>query len=321
MVKLMISGDVKITLGETLYELMGTDRKIYMVDADLMRIAGSGIIKENYPDRYVNTGIAEQNAVSVSAGLATAGKKVFISAFSEFLATRACDQCLDTICYNELDVKIVGTYAGISSGINGGTHISINDLANFRSMPGMRIYDVSDTYELKWALENEAELEGPAYIRIPKGPLKILFSEKTGFDEGRPIIMQEISENYSGKRVAIITSGITTAYAMEAIDIIKGHGIEAALIHLPTIKPICEDAIIQIAETHDIIVTVDNHSIIGGVGTAICEITAGAMPIKVIRLGIQDEFCEGLPEKELAKRHGISGEKIAERIEKLVKEK
>lgn len=312
--------DVKKVFGETLLDIMKQNKNVYMVDVDLMRIAGTDAIPSIYPERYVNVGIAEQNAVSTAVGIASMGKTVFVSAFCSFLGTRASDQCLNSLCYNNLNVKLVGTYAGISSGVNGGTHISISDIASFRSMPGMTIIEVSDGMEMEWAIREAVKIEGPVYIRVPKGPLNKNFTDDTLFSVGKGIVLSEINKkNDKGIRVALITSGITTAYGREAVKILEEIGIQVTQVHMTSIKPFDRDLVIKLASSHDVIVTADNHSVAGGLGSTVCEITASNMPIKVVRLGIEDEFCDGITEKELAKRHNISPEKIVDVIRSLKK--
>ena len=306
--------DVKEIYGSVLCELMSEDENVTVVDADLMRIAGTAAAAARFPERYVNAGIAEQNAVAVAAGLAAMGKTVFVSAFCDFLATRAADQCLDTVCYNELNVKIVGTYAGISSGINGGTHISIMDLAAFRAMPGIWAVEPADGAELEWALREAARRDGPVYIRVPKGPLADVFAAESDFAVGRGKVLRRIDPAavQAGPRIAVITSGITTYQAVEAVEMLVEEGIGATHIHLGSLKPADEGLLLQAAAGHDVLLTVENHSVIGGLGSAVCEAVSEREPVKVVRLGIEDVFCEGMTEAALADRHGISARRIYE---------
>ena len=299
----MAKRDVKKVYGGTLAQLMRENPNIVAVDVDLMRIAGTDHIKTEFPNRYVNTGIAEQNGVGMAAGYACMGKTVFVSAFCEFLATRASDQCLDTLCYNELDVKLLGTYAGVTTGINGGTHISVNDIAAFRSMPGMAIVDVSDGNDMAAAIRTAVKTPGPVYIRVAKGPLPDLWEEDYDFQWGKGRVAATIPEGYAGKRIAVITTGITSAAGIAATAQLAEEGISVTHIHMGSIKPIDKELIVKTAQTHDVLITVDNHSVIGGLGTAVCEVVCNESPIKVVRLGIQDEFCEGLTEPELTARH------------------
>jgi len=313
-VRSMAKQDVKKVYGQTLCELMAADERIVAVDTDLMRLTGTAPAKEQFPERYINAGIAEQNSIGMAAGCAVMGKIAFISAFCEFLATRGSDQCLDTLCYNELDVKVLGTYAGISSGINGGTHISVADIAAFRSMPDMKIADISDGNELAAAIRLAAQTPGPVYIRVPKGPLEDLRDARCEFRWGKGEIRREIPADYASQRIAVITSGITTAAGEKAADLLARQGVSVTHVHMGSIKPIDEELLLHLAATHDMLITVDNHSIIGGLGTAVCEVTSAAAPIQVIRLGIRDEFCEGLTEPELAARHGIDADGIAKAV-------
>ncbi|MBQ9512136.1 MAG: transketolase family protein [Lachnospiraceae bacterium] len=310
--------DVKKVYGNTLQELMQENKDIVVVDIDLMRIAGSDDIKKIFPDCHVNAGIAEQNAVGIAAGFASMGKCAFVSTFCGFLGTRASDQCLDTVCYNELDVKLLGTYAGVSSGINGGTHISIADLAAFRAMPGMKIADISDGTEMALAIRAAVATDGPVYIRVPKGPLPDLFEEDYTFQWGKGTVLTLAPTSAAGKKAAIITSGITTASGKEAARMLQEEGIAVTHVHMASVKPIDEDLLHQIAGTHDVLITVDNHSVIGGLGAAVCESIAAKTPKPVIRLGVEDVFCEGMTEQELMARHGIDAQGICKAVKEAV---
>lgn len=309
------SCDVKQIYAQTLGQLMRKNRNIFAVDVDLMRIAGTEPVAREFPDRYVNAGIAEQNAVGVAAGIAAMGKTVFLSAFSQFLGTRASDQCLDTVCYNELNVKLVGTYAGISSGINGGTHISLTDLAAFRAMPQMKVIDPADGKEFAWALKEAAATDGPVYIRLGKGPLDDVFESETEFSPGKGHVLASCGEKgRPGKKIALITSGITTFQGVRAVRELKEKGVDVTHIHMGWLKPADEDLIRRTAEDHDLMITVDNHSIVGGLGEAVSQAVAPGKAVPVIRLGIQDVFCEGMTQEQLADRHGISSGRIFDTV-------
>ena len=317
--------DVKKIYGQTLHRLMGEKDGIIAVDADLMRIAGTECIRDDFPDRYVNAGIAEQNAVAVAAGLAAMGKTVFISAFSQFLGTRASDQCLDTVCYNQLNVKLIGTYAGITSAINGGTHISLTDIAMFRAMPGMKVMEPADGAEFSWAIGEAARIDGPVYIRIPKGPLHCIFEPGTEFGLGKGHVLSGVKgrgtcrQSAGHKRIAVISSGITTQRAAEAVKILRESGVYVTHIHMGQLKPADDDLLIETAKDHDIIVTLDNHNVIGGLGDVVCQAVSARTPAPaVIRLGIEDVFCEGMKEDQLAERHGISAAAIVRTIRHLL---
>lgn len=303
--------NVKKIYEDALRKLMRSDKNIMAVDADLMRIAGTDRIAAEFPEQYVNAGIAEQNAVGVAAGLAAMGKTVFVSAFCCFLGTRASDQCLNTVCYNDLDVKLIGTYAGISSGINGGTHISVMDLSAFRSMPGMRVIDIADGREFAWAVEEAARIRGPVYIRVPKGPLRKIFAEGEDFQLGKGHVLSQLPENHrASRRIALITSGITTAEGIEAARMLKEVGIPITHLHMTSLKPVDRELLRRTAETHDLIVTADNHSVIGGLGDAVCQAVSGTAAVQIVRLGVEDQFCEGMTEAQLAERHGISSQRM-----------
>lgn len=306
--------NVKSVYSEVLQVLMMKNPDIMAVDMDLMRISGADALKEPFSARQVNAGIAEQNAIAIAAGMAAMGKIVYVSGFCEFIGTRASDQILDTVCYNELNVKIMGTYAGITSALNGGTHISIQDMASLRAMPGMTIMEISDLNELEWALYESAAINGPVYIRVPKAPSTQMFSENTQYELGKGIVLSSCREPQLKSRVALITSGITTREGLLAAKILEREGISFTHVHMTSVKPLDVDLIVSLAKSHSILITADNHSIIGGLGSGVCEITAEYQPVKVLRLGVRDVFCEGMKEEELAKKHGISADEIAEMI-------
>lgn len=306
--------NVKTVYSEVLRALMTKNPDIMAVDVDLMRISGTDTLRDSFSSRQANVGIAEQNAVAVAAGMAAMGKTVFVSGFCEFIGTRASDQILDTVCYNELNVKLVGTYAGVTSALNGGTHISIQDLASLRAMPEMTIIEISNLNELEWALYESVAINGPVYIRVPKAPSTQSFSENIQYELGKGIVLSSCKEQEFRKRAALITSGITTREGILAAKALEQEGVTFTHAHMTSIKPLDTNLIVSLAKSHSILITADNHSVVGGLGSGVCEITAEFQPVKVLRLGVEDVFCEGMKEEELVKRHGISADRIAEII-------
>ncbi len=300
--------DMKATFGRALMDIAASGREIAVVDADLMRISGTGAFREAYPEKHFQAGIAEQNLVGVAAGLALMERVVFATTFSNFISLRAADQVCNTVCYNNLNVKVCGIYAGISSEVNGGTHISIADVAVFRSMPGMRIVDPGDGNEFYQAVRCAAETEGPFYIRISKGPMSVLFPEDYRFTFGKGVLMQD------GRDLTLVTCGLTTEFGIHACARLKEQGIIVRHIHMPTIKPIDGDMILKAARETGKIVVAENHSVIGGLGSAVAETVCEKEPVPVIRLGVDDEFCVGAKLDYLACRHRISANAIAARI-------
>lgn len=301
--------DLKKVYAAAMCEMLEDGQPVMLVDIDVARLTGSDKVRAKFPDACVQVGIAEQNAVGVAAGLACMGNVVFAATFSNFISTRASDQALNTICYNQLDVKLVGTYAGISSGVNGGTHISVEDMAVYRCMPEMRVADPADGVEFASVLKTAAGTPGPAYIRMPKGPLPTLFGSERKFEWGKGVVMTEAEAD-----VTVISSGLVTYDAGLAVERLKASGRPVRHIHMPSIKPLDEQLIIDAAKRSTVLVTVENHSILGGLGSAVGETTSTHAPARIVRLGIEDSFCEGVSEGELKKRCGISADCIFDRI-------
>ena len=318
--------DVKKIYAEALEEIYRARPDLMVIDADLARIAGSDRFAKAHPEAHVQVGIAEQDLVGIAGGIAQTGRLVYASAFCNFLAMRSCDQVSSLLCYNELNVKLCGTYAGISSGINGGTHISVSDVAILRSFPGMMIADPADGYELKAALLTAAETEGPVYIRIPKGPLPPVFPAPVSFTFGKgvdltPAATQGLTPEALGALtptgITLVTSGIITYEALLAVRQLAEEGLAIRLLHMGSVKPLDESLLLAAAAESRLLVTAENHSVIGGLGSAVLEALAASCPRPVIRLGIQDEFCEGQTQAELLERHGLSAARIAGHIRAL----
>lgn len=300
--------DVKKVFGAVLQDLLDAGRPVMAVDADMRRLSWTGDAGAKHPGAFVQVGIAEQNAVGVAAGLASMGNTVFFATFAGFMASRASDQVLNGVCYNDLDVKLLGTYAGVTSGVNGGTHISVEDTAVFRAMPTMRVADPVDGHELERVIRTAVETPGPVYIRVPRGPLPTLPGLPPGFAWGKGVVLRE------GGDVALITSGIASYEGALAAAKLAEEGLSINHVHMPSIKPIDEDLIADIAKKSRIIFTAENHSVIGGLGSAVCEIVAARAPVRVVRLGIGDTFCEGMTEKELVDRHGFSAGRLVSAV-------
>ncbi len=300
--------DMKKTFAQATIDLAKEGCNVAVVDADLMRIVGSAAFRDEYPDRYFQVGIAEQDLVSTAAGLALTGRMVFATSFSNFISLRAADQVCNTVCYNNLNVKVCGIYAGISSEKNGGTHISVSDVNLFRAVPGISIIDPGDANELYQAMKVAGTTDGPFYLRISKGPMDKLFADDYKFQLGKSLQLRE------GKDVTLITSGLTTKFGITACEELEKRGISVCHIHMPTIKPIDTEAILRAAKDTSMIFTAENHSIIGGLGSAVSEVVSANCPTRVVRMGINDTFCVGASVAYLSEQHGFSAEKIVERI-------
>lgn len=302
-----IKKDTNKTYGETLTRLGKTNKNIIVLEADLAKASGSLPFKDAFPDRHINVGIAEQNLVSVAAGVAASGKIPFASTFACFASQRACDQAMNSVAYNNYNVKIVGTYAGLTSEKNGGTHISIADLSIFRSMPNFVVIDPGDAVEYEKVIEFAADYVGPMYIRANKGVHSVFHKEDYTFSLGKAEVLQE------GNDIALITTGITTNEGIAACAKLAQEGISVYHIHMPTIKPIDVEAI-KVAAKFGKIITAENHSIIGGLGSSVAEILSEHCPTKLIRLGLNDCFGETATLAYMMHKHKIDAEGIAEAI-------
>jgi transketolase len=291
--------DTGKTYGETLVRLGETNPSVVVVEADLAKASGSGVFKEKYPERYYDVGIAEQNLIGFSAGLSAAGKIPFAATFACFASQRACDQTMNSVAYNKFNVKIIGTYAGLTSEKNGGTHISVADVSIFRSMPGLVVIDPGDAVEFKRVLEEAARYFGPMYIRSNKGAFPVFHDENFRFTIGKAEVLQD------GSDITLITTGVVTHQAILACEKAKQAGISVRLVHMPTIKPIDAGEILSCAGKTKKILTAENHSIIGGLGSAVAEVAAERCPCTVIRYGLKDCFGETATLDYLMKKHGI----------------
>ena len=305
--------NMKSTFSCALNDMVAQGENIAVVDADLMRIVGSAGFKEANPERYFQVGISEQDMVGTAAGLALMGRTVFATTFSNFISLRAADQVCNAVCYNNLNVKVCGIYAGISSEKNGGTHISVEDTAIFRAMPGMTILDPGDGDEFYQAMCLAAKTPGPFYIRISKGPMPKILPDDYKLQLGKGVVLNE------GNDATLITSGLTTKFGIDACMMLKEIGLNVRHIHMPTVKPLDKEIIIKAAKETGALVVAENHSVVGGLGSAVAEAVCESYPVHVERLGIRDSFCVGASVAYLANQHGFSAEKIVEKIKTILK--
>ena len=269
--------------GRTLGELGEENDDIVVLEADLMKASGTGVFQNKFPDRLFQIGVAEQNMIGIAAGLAVEGKIPFASTFAVFATKRACDQVSISVAYPRLNVKVVGTYCGLSVAY-GATHQSVQDIAIMRAMPNMVVLAPADTIELSKAIREIADYDGPVYLRTVRGTMPRVFDDSYEFKIGKASVLAD------GDVATIISTGVMTSKAIEAANILKSEGIKVRVINMPTIKPIDEEAIIDAARDTGLIVTVENHSIIGGLGSAVCEVTSKSCPVAVQRVGINDKF-------------------------------
>lgn len=300
--------DTNATYGKTLAELGETYPQLVAIEADLMKASGSIPFKEKYPERMFNVGIAEQDALSFSAGLASMGKIPFVTGFACFVAQRACDQAQNSIAYNNFNVKVIGTYAGLTSEKNGGTHISIDDIAIYRNIPRFQVFDPGDANEFAAILRYAAAHEGPVYIRSNKGKFPVFTPEDQEFTPGRAVVLRE------GTDIGLITSGITTIEGIQAAEALEKQGIHVRHVHMPSIKPLDQEAIVETAEKTGVIVTAENHTIYGGLGSAVAETLCEQRPCRLVRLGLQDHFGETAKLAYMMHKYGIDKDAIVSKI-------
>lgn len=293
--------------GEELANLGEKNNKVVVLDADLSAATKTSIFAKKFPDRFFNMGIAEQNMIGTAAGLATCGKIPFASTFAMFAAGRAYDQIRNSICYPKLNVKICATHAGITVGEDGATHQMIEDISLMRTIPNMTVICTSDDTQTRWAVNEIAKFEGPVYLRLCRlAAPKIYENEK--FEIGKGIQIGD------GTAATIIATGVVVSEAIEAMEELKNMGIDVRVIDMHTIKPIDKDIVIKSAKETKKIITIEDHNIIGGLGSAVCEVLAENYPTKVYRMGIKDEFGKSGKAEDLLKYFEIDKSAIIKAV-------
>ncbi len=300
--------------GNALKELAaeGAD-KLVVLDADLSAATKTGIFKKAYPQRHINCGIAESDMMCVAAGFATMGLVPFASSFAMFAAGRAFEQVRNSIGYPHLNVKIGATHAGISVGEDGASHQCCEDFALMRSIPGMVVICPADDVEAKQAVKAAYKYDGPVYLRFGRLAVPVFHSENYKFEIGKGEVVKE------GKDVTIVANGLMVAEAIEAGKVLAEKGIDAEIINIATIKPLDEELIIKSAKKTGKVITVEEHSVIGGLGEAVCAALAENCPTPVKRIGVNDEFGHSGPAKDLLKQFGLSADNIVDVAEKFIK--
>ena len=296
--------------GEALAELADKYEDLIVLDADLAAATKTGIFKKAHPERFIDSGIAESNMMGIAAGLSTTGKKVFASSFAMFAAGRAFEIVRNSIGYPHLNVKIGATHAGISVGEDGATHQCNEDIALMRTIPGMTIINPADDVEAKAAVEAALNINGPVYMRFGRLAVPVFNDKATyKFEVGKGIELRD------GKDVTIIATGLMVNEARIAADKLAEKGISARVINMHTIKPIDKDIICKAAKETGVIVTAEEHSIIGGLGSAVAEVVTECCPVPVIKVGVNDVFGHSGPAVDLLKEFGLSADNIVEKAE------
>ena len=297
--------------GKTLAKLGKKYDNLVVLDADLSKSTKTATFKEEFPDRFINVGIAEQNLVCVAGGLSLAGKVPFASSFAMFATGRAFEMIRNSICYPKLNVKIAATHAGITVGEDGASHQANEDVAIMRAIPNMTVLVPADAVETEQIIEAAYHYNGPVYIRLGRSGVPVLYDESYTFEIGKATKLRE------GKDASIIAMGIMVSTALEAAEKLAGKGIQAAVYNMSTIKPI-DVAAIEEAATSGCVVTAEEHSIIGGLGSAVAEVLGERCPVPLERVGVMDTFGESGKPNELLKKYGLTSENIVSAVIKAV---
>ncbi len=299
--------------GKALLELGKLHDDVVVLDADLACATKTGVFQKAFPERHIDCGIAESNMIGVAAGFAASGKVPFASSFAMFAAGRAFEQIRNSVGYPHLNVKIGATHAGISVGEDGATHQCNEDIALMRTIPGMVIINPSDGVEAEAAVRAAYEHVGPVYMRFGRFAIPVINDrEDYKFELGKGVVLRE------GKDVTIIASGLPVAACLEAADRLAEDGIDAKVVNIHTIKPLDEELIITSAKETGKVVTVEEHSVIGGLGSAVCDVLSENAPTKVMKIGVNDTFGESGPAAELIKKYGLDAESIYNKIKNFV---
>jgi len=314
---LLHAGDKKVATrnayGDRLAELGDTNKDIVVLDCDLSKSTMTAIFAKKFPDRFFDMGIAESNMMSVAAGLSTMGKIPFVSTFGVFATKRACDQVSTSIAYPQLNVKICATHCGISVGEDGATHQAIEDVAIMRAIPGIVVISPSDGTETQKVIDAVAAYKGPCYVRLTRGASPLMFNEEYDFEIGRGI---KISE---GKAATVISAGYTAHICLSAINKLASEGLEADFINMSSIKPLDEELVLESASKTGLVFTVEDHNIIGGLGSAVCELLSAKLPTRVIRIGVNDRFGASGSPAELYAAYGLDEDGIIKTIKGNIK--
>lgn len=299
--------------GQALAEYGEQYENLVVLDADLAEATKTKIFKQKFPDRHIDCGIAECNMVGVAAGLATTGKIPFVSSFAMFVAGRAFEQIRNSVGYPNLNVKIGATHAGISVGEDGATHQCNEDIALMRTIPKMVIINPSDDIEARHAVKAAIEHDGPVYLRFGRLAVPIINDNPNyKFELGKGVLLRE------GKDITIVATGLCVSGALEAANMLSKEGIDAEVINIHTIKPLDEEMIINSAKKTGKVVTVEEHSVIGGLGSAVCDTLSLNYPTKVLKIGVNDVFGESGPAVELIKKYGLDAQGIFNKIKEIL---
>lgn len=296
--------------GEALVELGKVNNDVVVLDADLAGATKTNMFSKEFPERFFDMGIAEQDMIATAAGFATCGKIPFASTFAVFATGRVYDQIRNSICYPNLNVKIGATHAGITVGEDGATHQMLEDINLMRGLPNMTVISPADDAESKWAVNEAAKINGPVYIRFGRASTPAIYDENTKFEFGKAIMHGE------GTDATVFATGIMVAEALKAQEALREEGINVRVVDIHTIKPIDDEMIVKCAKETKKLISIEEHSVIGGLGTAISEILTEKCPTKLVRIGMKDCFGKSGSAGELLKYYGLTAKEIIEEVKK-----
>lgn len=307
-----MNSEIKIatrqSYGEALVELGKKNKNVVVLDADLSSATKTSMFAKEFPERFINVGIAEQNLMGIAAGLSTFDKIPYASTFAVFAAGRTYEQIRNSIAYPKLNVKICATHAGITVGEDGATHQMLEDISLMRGLPNMTVLCTSDDVQTRWAVRKIAELDGPVYLRLCRMATPVIYSENEQFEIGKGVQIGE------GTDASIIATGVTVSEAIVAMEELKKQGVNVRVIDMHTIKPLDKELVIKCARETKKIITIEDHSIIGGVGSSVCELLSEEIPTKVIRMGINDVFGRSGKAEELMSYYKIDSMAIVNKV-------
>ncbi len=303
---------IRSVFGKTLAELGRTNPDIVVLDADLSCSTQTQLFAKEFPDRFFNVGIAEQDMIAMAVGLASVGKIPFAASFAMFATGRTYDQIRNSACYPEFNVKIIGTHGGVTVGEDGASHQALEDVSLMRGIPNMSVIVPADCRECEQIIKFAAENYGPMYIRIPRTNVCNLFDENYEFDFCKAKVLED------GEDVTVITNGETLAEVIEAAQILEQQGYSVQIIHVPVVKPLDGATIIEHVKKTKFVMTVENHSIIGGLGSAVCELLAEYYPVPVHRIGVNDTFGQSGKWEQLLDYYGLTSDKLAISIKRYI---
>lgn len=300
--------------GKALKDLASMNKDIVVLDADLSKSTKTADFKAVAPERFFNMGIAEANMMGVAAGMSTCGKIPYVSTFAMFAAGRAFEQIRNSICYPRLNVKICATHAGLTVGEDGASHQAIEDLSLMRSIPNMTVINPADAVETDAVIKAIAEIDGPCYVRLGRAAVNVINDKDTyKFELGKGVTLKD------GNDLTIVATGIMVDAALEAAEMLAKDGIVARVINIHTIKPIDRELLVKAAKETGALVTAEEHSVIGGLGSAVSEVLTEEYPVPVLKIGVQDKFGESGKPNELLEAYGLTAKDIVEKAKKAIK--